>query len=76
LTDDVNLSVNNILVPPGIDLELNILEINRRQNKISGIKIQIMLNNKEKQLFKNSTLYLLFYKKNNSKSRINMDNFY
>lgn len=76
LTDDVNLSVNNILVPPGINLELNILEINRRQNKISEIKLEISLNNKEKQLFKNSTLYSLFYKTNNSKSRINMNNFY
>ena len=76
MTDDVNLSVNNILVPPGINLELNILEINRRQNKISEIKLEISLNNKEKQLFKNSTLYSLFYKTNNSKSRINMNNFY
>jgi len=76
LTNESELSVNNILLPSGIDIEVNLLNINRSKNKISELEIELDIDNDHKPLFQEAKLYSLFYKTNECQLTSGEDKFY
>ncbi|NPV10419.1 MAG: hypothetical protein HPY57_01325 [Ignavibacteria bacterium] len=64
LTNGVDLSTNNLLLPPGLDLNINIADILKSRNRINEINIEINFDNHSNEIFKESTLLALFYKTN------------
>jgi hypothetical protein len=67
LTNGTEISINNILFPPGLDFNINIKEIYQSKNKINEIVIELYLDDHSREILKQSTLFSLFYKTNNSK---------
>jgi hypothetical protein len=76
LTNGADLSINNLLFPPGIDLNTSLVEINQTRNKISEINIEIDFDNHSKEIFTESTLIVVLYKTNNSKGISAQEKFY
>ncbi|MCR4418014.1 MAG: hypothetical protein NUV92_09775 [Ignavibacteria bacterium] len=76
LTNGADLTINNLLFPPGIDLNISLVEINQTRNKISEINIEIDFDNYSKEIFQESTLIGVLYKTNNSKGISAQEKFY
>lgn len=76
LTNNVDLSINNILLPPGIDIQLNLLNTERSNNNITEIKLELEFENAHKSLFESATIYSLFYKIDNSPAQTNLERFH
>lgn len=76
LTNNVDLSIKNILLPPGIDIQLNLLNTERSNNNITEIKLGLEFENAHKSLFESATIYSLFYKIDNSTAKTNIERFH